>query len=130
MRTLLLLLTSVVLLGSSCAAKWYDVSPTTGTSPLNDNNAISCAVAEDLWPVTAGSYRRIHYRLTQGTFTKEDSTLSPAGNTFSFPRWAVPTGASATKLVWASDSAGVGCPDSLIVTPSITNKAPAKPTLQ
>jgi hypothetical protein len=128
-KLLLLLLASVVVLGSSCAAKWYSVSPTSGTSPLNDNNNPICTTTPDLWPVTPGTFRMIHYRLVQGATIKEDSLSCPAGTTFNFPSWPVPTAANATKLVWASDSGGVGCDTAKVVVPTLALKAPARPTL-
>jgi hypothetical protein len=128
-KLLLLLLASVVVFGSSCAAKWYSVSPTSGISPLNDNNAANCSLTPDLWPVAPGTYRMIHYRLVQGASVREDSTSCGAGNTFNFPAWPVPAAGTATKLVWASDSGGVGCDTAKVVVPAIALKAPARPTL-
>jgi hypothetical protein len=131
MRRYLLLLASVVLIViTSCAATYNTYSGVTGTSPLNDNNAANCSVAEVLWPVGAGSFRMIHHKITQGAFTKEDSVAAPAGTTFSFPSGSVPTSAQVTRTVWASDTGGAGCPLIFTFTPFIEKVPPAKPTLQ
>jgi hypothetical protein len=119
----------VALTLTSCASTWYSVRSVTATAPLNDNNAASCAVTPDLWPVTPGTLRMMHCRWVQGAMVYEDSLSVGAGAVATFAARSVPGASSVTVTAWASDAGGIGCPVSLTITPVATRVPPAAPTL-
>ena len=120
----------VALTLTSCASTWYSVRSVTATAPLNDNNAASCAVTPDLWPVSAGTLRMMHCRWVQGGATVHEDSLSVgAGQVATWAAHSVPGAGTVTVTAWASDAGGIGCPVSLTVTPVATRVPPAAPTL-
>jgi hypothetical protein len=120
----------VALTLTSCASTWYSVRSVTATSPLNDNNAASCLLTPDLWPVSPGTLRMMHVRWAQsGSVVREDSLSTPAGQVATFPAISVPGASVVTVTAWASDLGGAGCPAVLSVTPVATKVPPAKPAL-
>ena len=129
MKRIIAVAALVALTVTSCASTWYSVRPVTATAPLNDNNAASCAVTPDLWPVSAGTLRMMHCRWAQGATVYEDSLAVGAGAVATFAARSVPGASSVTVTAWASDVAGSGCPVSLTVTPVATLVKPAAPTL-
>jgi hypothetical protein len=130
MKPLLLLTLAAGLLLTSCASTFYSVKAVHATAPLNDNNATSCLLTPDLWPVSAGTLRMMHVRWTQGGATvREDSTSCGAGSVATFPAISVPGAGVVTVTSWASDMGGAGCPVNLTVTPTATTRPPAAPVL-
>jgi hypothetical protein len=130
MRHSLLLPASVLLIAlTSCAATFNNIPTVIMTAPLNDNAALSCSVAEILWPVPSSTPRTLHLKATQGTYVWEDSLLTTAGTQVTFLPPYFPTNSLVTLTGWASDVGGAGCPMIITKTPTIITKAPAKPTL-
>ena len=129
MRRIAVVAALVALTVTSCASTFYSVKQVTATAPLNDNNAASCAVTPDLWPVTPGTLRMMHCRWTQGATVYEDSLSVGAGAVATFAARSVPGASSVTVTAWASDVGGPGCPVSLTITPVATLVKPAAPTL-
>jgi hypothetical protein len=130
MKRLSLFAALAALLLTSCASTWYSVRSVTATAPLNDNNATSCLLTPDLWPVSAGTLRMMHVRWVQGgTTVREDSTSCGAGSVATFPAISVPGASVVTVTSWASDMGGAGCPVNLTVTPTATTRPPAAPVL-
>ena len=120
----------VALTLTSCASTWYSVKPITATAPLADNNAASCAVTPELWPVTPGTLRMMHCRWIQsGATVLEDSLAVGAGSIASFAAHWVPGASIVTVTAWASDAGGTGCPVSISVTPTVTRVPPSAPSL-
>ena len=130
MRKLLyLLLASVVVLGSSCAATWYKAPATIVTASLNDNFGTCGTPIPILVPDT--THVTVHLRLTQGTFAWEDSALVLVGTSKTFPEISVPSSGLITRQGWARGIYGLpGCPISDTKTSIATTTSPMAPVIQ
>jgi hypothetical protein len=131
MKPILAVAVLLALAVTSCASTFYTVHAVTGTAPTNDNNAASCSLPEDLWPVTPGKSVTIRCEWWQSaTMLRVDSLVVVRGSVFTFqPPSTVPTSTQVTATTYVRDEGGTSCPVSLNQTPAAVTKPPAKPTL-